>query len=97
MMNVDAQDRDEPLGDKVKGFAEQARSATARAAGQLSEGAKAAVDVARTKVDESYRAVTFAEHRQSVEQTLNEIVDVLVALDARVSALEQAIDRTVPR
>jgi hypothetical protein len=49
---------------------------------------KAVVDASRQKVDDSYRTVTLKQYRDEVDGALADITQVLVVLEARVSALE---------
>jgi hypothetical protein len=51
---------------------------------------KAVVDASRQKVDDSYRTVTLKEYRDEVDRALADITQVLVVLEARVSALESS-------
>lgn len=55
------------------------------------EKARAGAEAAAEKLDEGYRAVSFAPLREHVEQTLEQVVDVLVSFDARLSALERRL------
>jgi hypothetical protein len=60
------------------------------AARRGSARSKAVVDASRQKVDDSYRTVTLKEYRDEVDRALADITQVLVVLEARVSALESA-------
>jgi hypothetical protein len=60
------------------------------AARRGSARSKAVVDASRQKVDDSYRTVTLKQYRDEVDRALADITQVLVVLEARVSALESA-------
>ena len=56
------------------------------------EAARSARDSARDRLDDGVAAVTQAEWRAEVEAALSDITSVLLAMDARLSALEERDD-----
>lgn len=82
--------------ERLGKLAKKAMDTTAKGAKRAGVASKAAVEktLEKTaeKTDEAFRTVTFLDHREEVEQTLQQITEVLVSLDARLARIERQLD-----
>ena len=87
---------DDDARERLGRLAKKAMDVTAKGAKRVGVASKAAVEkgieIGVEKKDEAYRAVTFLEHREQVEQTMDQIIEVLVSLDARLARIERQLD-----